>query len=533
MRHPGFFFTLCLGLLPCLLGQTEEPRDSVASNWHQSSGPNGSWAVQSSLPVPQEFSVRTGKNVLWTMDLPEAGQGGLTVWGDRIFLSVMQPIYAPQEKEQLAGHTILALCVDLTNQEILWQREVPGTAKSPYLYGFSDSTTPAPITDGNRVWFFNASGRIACFDMDGSVVWERAWKPIEELGKVHYPFNKQFEPIMHGNLLINMETYWKQDQDRVYGWNYLFAIDKNSGKEVWISEDSLTHYNTPSFSTTADGKAAMLIGRGGHHKVPEAPKGYSLVDLSDGTTLWRYETLEGTALYNSVWNQEFALWFTEDENVIHKLDSQTGLLLEKLSLTSDVALRTFNTAEGRYELRTSLNQPDAPETKVFPAWYTNIIVGDKCYFMCFKKNKRLNQAGPEYCIGRVDLRSGKAEYLEVPVQCEYVAGEQELLWHVNLSNETLNARGIDVAFDPRSKSDGWVWNFNPNPICINDKLFFTTMSGIVYCIDTTREAFDARALLGVSDLGPKGKTWTLNTPSFAAGRLYHRTSKKLICIGSQ
>ncbi len=80
--------------------------------------------VESSLDVPTDFSVRTGTNILWTMDLPESGQGGLTVWDDTIFLSVMKPIYEVKEKEDLKGHTIVAICVDGVNGEILWQRQI-------------------------------------------------------------------------------------------------------------------------------------------------------------------------------------------------------------------------------------------------------------------------------------------------------------------------------------------------------------------------------------------------------------------------
>ena len=52
---------------------------------------------------------------------------------------------------------------------------------------FSDSTPPAPVTDGKHVWFFNASGRITWFDMDGQILWERNWKPIEDLGGCSLP----------------------------------------------------------------------------------------------------------------------------------------------------------------------------------------------------------------------------------------------------------------------------------------------------------------------------------------------------------
>lgn len=501
--------------------------------WPQSSGPNANWILETNDEVPYEFSVRTGQHILWTMDLPEVGQGGLTVWKDKIFLTVMKPLYEVPEKEDLKTNTILALCIDAKAKRILWQHEIVGATKSPYFYGFSDSTTPAPITDGKHVWFFNASGKLVCYTMEGKQVWERSWKPIESLNNIHYPFNKQFEPILYNDLLINMETYWSKDGNRTYGWNYLYGLDKRTGEQVWISEEGLTHYSTPYFNTTQEGEPAMLIGRGAHHKVPESPKGYSLVNVDNGKSLWRYETDEGMAMYNSVWTKEYALWFTEGENVVHKVNAKTGKLLDKMSLVSKVDLYAYDTLTKQYSYQKNIDlQTHSKKTNVFPAWYTNIIVDDKCYFMCFKKNQRLQQNGPEYTIGRLDLITGKVEYLEMPVQYEFVGNERKYIWHRDLRTETKNIRNLDVAFDKRSQRDGWVWNFNANPIVINKKLFFTAMSGLVYCIDTTRDTLDEKALIGVSDLGPMGKTWTLNTPSFSEGRMYHRTSKQLICIGT-
>ena len=37
-------------------------------------------------------------------------------------------------------------------------------------------------------------------------------------------------------------------------------------------------------------------------------------------------------------------------------------------------------------------------------------------------------------------------------------------------------------------------------------------------------------VVAINDLGPSGDTWTLNTPSFASGHLFHRTLKELIAI---
>ncbi|MEQ9217154.1 MAG: PQQ-binding-like beta-propeller repeat protein [Cyclobacteriaceae bacterium] len=524
-----FKSTLYSLLLYVVLSGCTNQTGNAPDYWPQSSGPDGTWKISTSQDIPAEFSVRTGKNILWTMDLPEVGQGGITVWGDKVFLTVMEPLFETPGKEGLLTNSILALCIDASQKKILWQKPLKGVSKSPYFYGFSDSTTPAPVTDGTYVWFFNASGQLVCFDMEGNLIWERAWNPVEELDGVHFPFNKQFEPILQGDLLINMETYWEEDGQRVYGWNYLYALDKKTGEVVWISEDALTHYDTPGFNITEGGTPAMLIARGAHHQVPESPKGYSLINLKTGKSIWRYETDEGMALYNSTWTPEIALWFTEQENMVHKINAKTGELIEKLSMTADVKLSAYDTITGTYQKRESLNLSDS--SVVFPAWYSNIIVGDHCYFMCFKKDNRRVYNEPEYAYGRLNLNTGLVEYLEVPVQYEIKGGDKKFIWHEDLKTETKNIRELDIAQDQRSKRDGWVWNFNPNPILINEKLFYTTMSGVVYCFDTSKEVFDERSLIGVSDLGPKGKTWTLSSPSFSEGRIYHKTSKQLICIG--
>lgn len=508
-------------------------KNQIPDYWSQASGPNANWTIESADDVPAEFSVRSSENILWTMDLPEVGQGGITIWEDKIFLTVMKPIYEEREQKELESHTIIALCIDANERKILWQNEIIGTVKSKYFYGFSDSTSPSPITDGKNVWFYNASGKIVCYDMSGKQIWERAWNPVEELDEVHFPFNKQLEPMLHGDIVINMEPYWAKDGKRKFGWNYLYGLDKNTGDVKWISEDGLTHYSTPTYNTTASGVPAILVGRGAHHKVPESPKGYSLIDLNTGASIWQYETDEGMAMYNAIWTEEYALWFTERENSIHKIDAQTGQFIEKIAINKGVTYSTFDTINHRYNV--AKNHSFADSNFVFPAWYTNIIVDDKCYFMCFKKTDkyRLKNAVADYTFARIDLKTKEVEYLEVPVQYKLSNEERQLIWHQNLKTETKNLRDLDLAADKRSQSDGWVWNFNPNPILINNKLFYTTMSGIVYCFDTSKKHFDETALVGISDLGALGKTWTLNTPSFSEGKLYHRTSKELICIGKE
>ncbi|MBD8487804.1 PQQ-binding-like beta-propeller repeat protein [Echinicola sp. CAU 1574] len=505
---------------------------SVSPNWPQPSGPNGNWEIETVDQVPESFSVTTGENILWKTTLPEGGQSGIAVWNDRIFLTVMKPITSIKEKSDLMGADILALCVDAKDGGVLWQRKLSGSVKSEYMYGFSDSSTPGPVTDGEYVWFYNASGNLSCFDFEGNRQWERNWKPIEELDGVRFPFNKQFEPIVHGDVVLNMEPYWEKGGDCVYGWNYIYAIDKHTGTVKWISEDGLTHYNTPQFGEMKDGRYAVLIGRGGHHGVPELPKGYSLIDLENGSQIWQYSTNEGMALYHANWDENRAIWFTESKNEIHVLNSQKGNLEKKISLVNNVDVRLWNSEKKQYDLFENIDMNEKLNPVVFPAWYSNIKVGEKLFFMCFKKGNYRDNIGPDYSFGKVDLETGKVEYLQVPVQVSHEGGTKNYLWNQDLKTQTTNVRGLDVAHDKRSQRDGWHWNFNGNPICVNDKVFFTTMLGVVYCVRTDTEYFDKSALVSVNDLGPFEKTWSVNTPSFANGKLYHRTLKELICIKS-
>lgn len=499
---------------------------AVAGNWPQGAGPEGNWSARGK-DVPVRWSVTRNQNILWRTPLPEEGQSGLTVWGDRLFLTTMKPLPANATRKE--GADIVGHCLDAKTGKILWTADLPGTLESTYAYGFSNSSTPSPVTDGKSVWFYNASGSLGCYDFAGKRRWLRTWKPTADR-----PFNKQFEPLLVGNTLLNVEPRDEGDPRREKDpWNYVRGLDKETGKTLWVSEDGLTHYNTPGFGRRADGTPALLIGRGGHHDVPESPSGLSLVSLapgSEGKTLWRFEA-PGKTLYTMHWDAKYAYWFPEDSPVHDVIDAQTGRLVKTQSLVERVDYRRYDPAAGRHMLESGIDLR-ARNLSVFPGWFTNAVVGDYHYFLCFTdREKRL---GPPYCLGRVNVRTDRVEYLELPVQVLRKPGApDEYVWGRPQPASTVNSRGIDVAGDPRSRRDGWYWVFLGNPTVVNGKLFLTTMLGVTYVIDARAKVLDEKALLSVNDLGPAGETWSVNSLSYANGNLYHRTLKEVLCIGSR
>ena len=178
-----------------------------AENWPMSGGPNGDRSVQTDQSIPLQWSVRKSQNIKWRTELPEGGQGGIAIWGDRLFLCINPPIpdaeaakMDPKKKNGGMSADIVLLCLNRKEGKVLWQREVKGLMPAGYNYNFSDSTSICPVTDGKYVWAINASGGISCFDFEGNEIWTRSWMPTG--GR---PFNKQFDSILHDDFLLNVE----------------------------------------------------------------------------------------------------------------------------------------------------------------------------------------------------------------------------------------------------------------------------------------------------------------------------------------
>ncbi|MBK8979368.1 MAG: PQQ-binding-like beta-propeller repeat protein [Planctomycetes bacterium] len=532
------------------------PADRALHDWPQGPGPNGDWSARGPTP-PLRFSVRTGENVLWTTPLPETGQGGIAVVGGRLFVTTMAPwdpantlseaearrFAHATENRRVVGKHIDAHCIDAGSGAILWTRRIEGSVPAIYTYPFSDATSASPVADGERVWFTNAAGRIACFTHAGEPVWERVWTPSFD-----GPFNKQFEPFLVRDgarqVLIHMEPFPPPGRDASDGslagrWHHLVGLDAATGELLWRSEDALTQYNAPTLVATPQGPAA-LIARGGPHAVPERPVGVSLVRLTGeraGGSRWRYEDPRGNheaALQTMAHDERFAYWILrEPRSALVVLDLRTGEELREISLTGPVDLCRLDSDLAIAGRRGMVTTRDATLDKgVFPARYSMIAAAGRLFFQCYATAWGKPTIGPAYSFARVDPTTGAVAYLEVPTDVEHGEdGSRSYLWRTPRTARPLNGRGEEVTGDDRCRWDGWDWVFNGSPTRVNDRLYFTLASGVVYVFDAARESFDQSALLAVCDLGEAGETWSANSISYAGGRLYHRTGSHLICVG--
>ena len=199
-----------------------------------------------------------------------------------------------------------------------------------------------------------------------------------------------------------------------------------------------------------------------------------------------------------------------------------------ISLAKHVSVTSRDPASGAWSRRSGIDL----ELGVFPARYSLIAARGHVFFQCYAAAFGEPTVGPAFSFGRVDPATKTVEYLEVPTDVERGTPDK-FRWRTPLAARAMNSHGVEVTGDERSRWSGWDWVFNGSPTRVNERLYFTLASGLVYVIDANASQFDAAALLALNDIGPAGQTWSANSLSYSAGRIYHRSAAELLCFGAQ
>lgn len=302
-----------------------------ARNWHQAGGPNGNFVFHKGR-APQEWSVTLNHNIAWKKKLPELGQSSVTIWEDKLFFTINKPV----QEDTVLSKDVIAYCCSAKDGSTLWTREIPGIHPLKIAGSWGDSTGLPPVANGRRVAFFNASGAIESFDMEGNRIWRR-----EALSAY------RGTPFLMENKLIYMQMNWPPDEKGGYPhpkeelpfsqWTQVQAIDFETGKPIWSTECGGNIGSQPLPLKLKDDRDAFLVGRGGGHAPPENPLGISLIDAEDGSEIWKlpikgYECRQTKPVYKGQ-----ALVIHDEEHWWVAIDS--GKVSKKTSLTKNVNVR--------------------------------------------------------------------------------------------------------------------------------------------------------------------------------------------------
>ena len=493
----------------------------LAADWPQAAG-GGDFRSEDNAPI--NWSVALEENITWKITLPETGQSTPVIAKGKVFFSTLKPV----EADSTLGKDIISWCCDAGSGKVLWKREIVGKHPLRLSGCFSDSSAPPAVVADNRVIFLNASGRITCFDLKGKSLWS---KPLLSVGRTL--------PFLHGNRYVFTRQIYPPEPNGVFPhkyadspkemWTQLQALDIKSGKIIWTSECGVNMGMATMPQTRADGRPVAVVGRGGGHGPPEKPFGISMIDLRNGKTLWTLP-LEGFMATMSYRLHKGAVHvFHRGEHL--SVNAVTGKIDRRVPFVTDVPVRTLR---DQVAMRTeTLKQGKA---KRLITQNSNLLVGKYHYFRSYVRP----------WLGRVNVETGKVEYLELPLQLARVPEQKDAyVWYAapaakgdpQLKNQAIvasdlkNSRGFEVVGDKRSHGNGWGHIASPTPTVAGDHLYVPVMNGTVYIIKWNAANLDASAVMAINDLGVAGKSWTRASVSFAGGRAFAHTIRELICIG--
>ena len=311
----------------------------------------------------------------------------------------------------------------------------------------------------------------------------------------------------------------------LWPWTFIRSFDAGTGKALWTGESGTSVHNTPRMGYVG-GKAVVFHARGGGHRPPEIPYGFSMSRVSEedaGRELWNHQSDRAVTYTVSHFDEYFA--YGLDSGSLIKLDARSGEVVRDIPLFEKADIHLWNATTKQYEKHLDASFSIVTDRfKKEPTNQTPILTGKYYLFMTHEG----------HCVGRVNTESGKVEYLQVPVQVVRKQGVADrVLWDQHISSDGTNSRGMKTANDRRSRRDGWGHVTAGSPIAVNEFVFFSTMIGMTYVIDSQKTVFDESALISVNDLGQAGRTWSLSTPSYSQGRIFHRGLKQIVCIGSK
>ncbi len=482
-----------------------------SQQWNQGSGPNTNYVCDGQ--AVKKWSVVKDENISWSRDLPETGQSTVVIQDGKLFYTCYQPLGGDSE----LGSNIVAYCADARSGDVIWERAISGAYPLRLSGCFSDSTSPPAVTDGKRVCFFNASGTAACFDMDGNLLWQRETMAVGR----SQPF------LIDGNVVYTRQKIMPTDGNFGHEhkdapkelWTQLEAIDLATGKPQWASECGVNMGAIPTLNQTTDGRWVILLGRGGGHSPPEHPLGVSAVDGLNGRTLWTLPLDKFMSTQTYPMFDDHALIFHGSE---HLWVNQAGKIVKRESICDTVPVRKWNGSNYESVIETLDYRPNKGRAIT---QQSNLLVGDYHYFRAYSENY----------LGRVHVKSGKVEYLQLPVQLLRQSGQaDQLIWSLDdqdfVPAVMKNNDGFVVMGDKRSRTNTWGHHASPIMTAIGNQLYLPTLLGTVYCIQWDVKTLDEQAILAINDLGAPGDTWTRASITYDQGRLYSRTIKQLICI---
>ena len=231
--------------------------------------------------------------------------------------------------------------------------------------------------------------------------------------------------LIDGNVVFIKQTYMPDEQGHFTHdhknaprdqWTQLQALDLATGKEAWQTTCGVNMGAVPLPMTMPDGRRVMIVGRGGGHSPPEKPEGISMIDATDGSTIWTLELPKfmSTMTFNTY--GDHVLVFDAGDHLW--VDANSGKIVRRKSFVENIDVRLHDSDTERWFTEARTIEVGKKTRAIIQQ--SNVLAGRYHYFRSYTQP----------WLGRVDVVSGKVEHLQLPVQLKRTADSDrdQLLW---------------------------------------------------------------------------------------------------------
>ena len=459
--------------------------------------------------------------IAYRKPLNEAGQSGVCLHGDRLFLTIHSKLEGSLKGGFYFNSDIVGQCFDKLSGKLLWQVDLPGTWRGRVLESWHDSTSLLPVATNKRVVFHNLNGMLACFTHEGKLVWQRKWQAPDPDVKNCRMY------LQEGQLLVAMPSekiaVEESKKHPALPFYKIHSIDLDTGKDNWVSP-VLLHHATQYSLGKWKGKPVIVASMIdlSHWKFKQGRKAY-LLSLADGKPILTFDLPPAIPHQkNQLCKGKFLVTApAKKETKFQLVDPETAEITETFAFEKPDRYFAWDGKEYVQQEFTPEYTDKTLRAKGQPTPSTVHVANDRIYFWRYNSGD----------IGCIDTKTGKSVMIEVPIQ----ALEEKMVWNkvdfqftkgiLNSHDQIVNKRVGSV----RGIQRGGFGHTNPAwPVRHEKKLYWQGGAGVLYLIDLTKP-FSPAAFSWIST-DPDGASWTFGEPAIDEAGIYVRSQRDLVRI---
>jgi outer membrane protein assembly factor BamB len=230
----------------------------ASAAWPSFRGPQAS-GLADKQNLPDEWDVKTGRNIRWKTPIPGLAHSSPIVWGDRVFVTTaisskgtatFKPgLYGDGDAaEDRSPHKWVLYALDAKTGQIAWERVAFDGEPRNKRHIKSTYASASPVTDGRIVVAWFGSQGVFAYDMNGQPLWSVDIGRVD-MGAYDIPsveWGPASSPILYKDLVI-LQVDTQAD-------SFLLALNAATGDTVWKTDrDELPSWGTPTVVSTPAG----------------------------------------------------------------------------------------------------------------------------------------------------------------------------------------------------------------------------------------------------------------------------------------